>query len=1074
VARVSDAELERIKVEVSLVSLVEAKGVALKKHGGDLVGRCPFHDDHGPSFVVSVAKNLWRCHGACQVGGSVVDFVMRAEGMSFRHAVELLRHGAPIVDERVRKQATVPRLPSPLDQSAEDRVLLAQVVGFYADALREHTDAQGFLARRRIDDPEAVATFKLGVSDRTLGLRLPEANRKAGAELRGRLQRLGILRPSGHELFRGSLVVPVFDAGGDVAEVYGRKVRDDLRAGTAKHLYLPGPHRGVFNHHAVAASDEVIVCESLIDALSFWCAGFRHVTAAYGVEGFTADHWQLFREHEVRRVLLAFDADAAGDKAAVKLSALMITEGIEVFRVEFPKDQDANDVAVSAKHPADELGSLLRRASWMGAGPAPSRRAAAVPAARAAKQEAPELAVIEEPSGPLASVPVVPVEPAVVSPSTPAPGDVEVSVNAEHELVAVFGSRRWRVRGLAKVSSFDMLRVNVLVAAGDGLRADDRFHVDTLDLYSARARAVFTKTAADELRVEEEVVKRDLGRVLLACEEHAEAVMRAAAEPVVVKVEMTDAERADALTLLRAPDLLDRIAADFSKVGMVGEATNCLVGYLAAISRKLDRPLAVIVQSTSAAGKSALMEAVLGFVPGEERVAFSAMTGQSLFYMGESDLAHKVLAIAEEEGAERAAYALKLLQSEGRLSIASTGKDNASGRLVTHTYEVCGPTAIILTTTAIDVDEELLNRCLVLTVDEARDQTRAIHARQRARHTLSGLLADRERERVIGLHQNAQRLLEALPVVIPMAEQLTFADGRTRTRRDHPKYLALISAVALLHQHQRPRRTVTHGGREVTYVEATAADVDAANRLAAAVLGQSLDELPPQTRRLLELLDQLVTRTTTTDQVERSVVRFTRRQLREELGWGDTQLKVHLARLVDLELVVAHRVEGATFLYQLAWDGAAGRDGGRFVVGLSDPNQPTLPIAESIDSPETHAYDSGRSGLTGAWSGSGRPLVGPRSGGGRTHVNGSKPNSSNGSRPVHLLGAEERADPAVVDVPVIDAGARTGSPSPVGGNSERSSGAAVQRAQRDGSDNTSPDTIISTHTTPTVAAVGGV
>ena len=85
------------------------------------------------------------------------------------------------------------------------------------------------------------------------------------------------------------------------------------------------------------------------------------------------------------------------------------------------------------------------------------------------------------------------------------------------------------------------------------------------------------------------------------------------------------------------------------------------------------------------------MDAVLGFVPGEDRVRFSAMTGQSLFYMGETDLAHKVLAVAEEEGAERASYALKLLQSEGELSIASTGKDTATGRLVTHTYTVTGP-----------------------------------------------------------------------------------------------------------------------------------------------------------------------------------------------------------------------------------------------------------------------------------------------------------------------------------------------------------------------------------------------
>ena len=221
--------------------------------------------------------------------------------------------------------------------------------------------------------------------------------------------------------------------------------------------------------------------------------------------------------------------------------------------------------------------------------------------------------------------------------------------------------------------------VNVLVGVGD------RFHVDTLDLYSARARQAFTLTAAAELALDEGVVKRDIGRVLLACEEHAEAVIAAAQAPKSAEVVLSDGERAAALELLRDPHLVDRIVTDFAAVGVVGEATNCLVGYLAALSRKLDQPLAVIIQSTSAAGKSALMEAVLGLVPSEERVKFSAMTGQSLFYMGEADLAHKVLAVAEEEGASKAAYALKLLQSEGELSIASTGKDTASGRLVTHT-----------------------------------------------------------------------------------------------------------------------------------------------------------------------------------------------------------------------------------------------------------------------------------------------------------------------------------------------------------------------------------------------------
>ncbi|MDQ6838991.1 MAG: DNA primase, partial [Actinomycetota bacterium] len=493
----------------------------------------------------------------------------------------------------------------------------------------------------------------------------------------------------------------------------------------------------------------------------------------------------------------------------------------------------------------------------------------------------------------------------------------------------------WRVRGLGKVSSFDLLRLNVMVS-----RADDRdgpvFHVDTLDLYSARARAGFVKAAAAELGLGEEVVKADLARVLLAAESAAEDAVATAQAPADPAVVLSAAEEAAAMELLRDPHLVERIAADVARAGIVGEATNVLVGYLAAVSRKLDRPLAVIVQSSTAAGKSSLMDAVLGFVPDEERVQFSAMTGQSLFYMGEADLAHKVLAVVEEEGAERASYALKLLQSEAELSIASTGKDTATGRLVTHTYRVAGPVAIFLTTTAVDVDEELLNRCVVLTVDEDRDQTRAIHDRQRAAQTLEGLLADAERRRIVKVHQDAQRLLAPVAVVNPFAPRLGFADERTRTRRDHTKYLTLIRAIALLHQHQRPRHRVTHDGRALTYIEVTIDDIALANRLAHEVLGRSLDELAPQTRRLLGHLDELVAKMAAASETARADVRFTRRAVREHCGWSDFQVRTHLGRLVDLEYVLVHRGgRGQSFVYELLWDGA-GADGRPHLGGLVD------------------------------------------------------------------------------------------------------------------------------------------
>ncbi|HMG00011.1 MAG TPA: CHC2 zinc finger domain-containing protein, partial [Gemmatimonadaceae bacterium] len=96
-ARIPEAEIERLKSEVSLARLVEAKGVALARHGADLVGRCPFHEDRTPSLVISPKKNLWHCLGACQAGGSVIDWVMKTEGLSFRHAVEVLRDGAPSI-----------------------------------------------------------------------------------------------------------------------------------------------------------------------------------------------------------------------------------------------------------------------------------------------------------------------------------------------------------------------------------------------------------------------------------------------------------------------------------------------------------------------------------------------------------------------------------------------------------------------------------------------------------------------------------------------------------------------------------------------------------------------------------------------------------------------------------------------------------------------------------------------------------------------------------------------------------------------------------------------------------------
>ena len=990
-ARIADSELERLKHEVSLVRLIEGQGHRLISQGKDLACRCPWHEgDETPSCIVSPKSNLWHCFG-CDAGGTVIDWVMRSQRVSFRHACELLlkQHptlaasaagngaivAAPKLSPGRLRQAQSFALRTDADQAASDQRLLGEVIEFYHETLLASPEALKYLEARGLGDRELIEHFKLGFANRTLAYRLAPKQYKAGAELRAALQRVGILRESGHEHFNGSLVIPVIDDAGVVTEVYGRKIRDDLRPGTPYHLYLPGPHRGVWNAGAAHGSPAdgspkvVILCEALIDALTFWAAGFRNVTASYGVEGFTAEHLALFKQCGIQRVFIAYDRDEAGDRAAERLGAQLMAEGLECCRVLFPHGMDANEYALKVQPAAKSLGVALRSAHWMGKGARPKSlplsSSESLPLESSPPPGAQSAADIEstvtDPTPMATAAAAVPLEASLMPPPSMQPSSIEpleevcalqgecppqgvctpqgvpLEVRA-HEVLIVLGDRRWRIRGLSSEMTPGQLKVNLLVSRGEA------FHVDTLDLYIARARAAYINQAAAELGLPEETLKHDLGAVLLRLEAlQAEKLESQPAAPILT---MTAEEKAAALALLTDPNLPQRIVADLSLCGVVGEETNKLVAYLACLSRKQEKPLAVVVQSTSAAGKSTLMEAVLALMPQEERVHYSAMTGQSLFYMGEIGLKHKILAIAEEQGVQEAAYALKLLQSQGALTIASTGKDPVSGRLVTHEYQVEGPVMLFLTTTAIEVDEELLNRCLVLTVNESREQTRAIHQLQRKRRTLAGLIEREERQGRVRVHQNAQRLLRALPVVNPYAEQLSFLDGAARTRRDHEKYLSLIESIALLHQYQREVKTTETVNGLIEYVEVTLEDIQLANELASRVLGHCLDELPPQTRRLLSVIVEMVDRECRAQQVSRTQYRFSRRQVREYSGFGHTQLRLHLDRLVAMEYLLVHRgTRGASFVYELVYGpGPADRIPEKSPeANTADPRSPHLP-----------------------------------------------------------------------------------------------------------------------------------
>jgi hypothetical protein len=589
----------------------------------------------------------------------------------------------------------------------------------------------------------------------------------------------------------------------------------------------------------------------------------------------------------------------------------------------FPHGQDANEYAVKVQPAAKSLGVLLNAAAWIGRGkvsidesatttrypgsgtvpltPAPSSLVAAKAAELAA--DAPALVVPTTPSMAAKEENSLPVNPPAVS---------NLQLQGEHWLLTLDG-REYRLGGLEKTLGTDVLKITLRLKVGE------RFHLDSLDLAKDGDRRRFIERAAEETALHADLLKRDVGRLLLAVET-TQAELARPAEAAPTAVVLTPEERAEALQWLQAPDLIGRLRVAFRSAGIIGEENNVLLAYLAGVSRKLERPLAIIVQSASAAGKTTLMDAVLAFFPEEERVKYSAMTGQSLYYLGETNLKHKILAIVEEAGAEKASYALKLLQSEGELTIASTGKDPQTGRMETQEYHVEGPVMIMLTTTAIDLDEELQNRCLTLAVYESPEQTARIHTLQRERRTLAGLVAKTQRTELLRVLKNAQRLLSPVEVLNPFAPALTFPSGRTRNRRDHEKYLTLIDSIALLHQHQRVRGRHETGTKTIEYVQVTLDDIALANELAPEVLGRSLDELPPQTRRLLDHIRALV-RSRSASTGAKCAATFSRRELREACGWSLTQVRVHLERLIELEyLELRHGRLGSSFVYELMMD----------------------------------------------------------------------------------------------------------------------------------------------------------
>jgi len=693
------------------------------------------------------------------------------------------------------------------------------------------------------------------------------------------LKRIGVLTEKGNEHFYGYVIFPLYDLNGNPAGIYGRKLDDMITGNVPDHLYLPGERRGLFNRQAARAHKEIILTESVIDSLSLINAGIKNTIPCYGTNGLTPDHVRLLKQSGVKTVYISFDADESGRMATESVSTRLRAEGIRTHIVNLPDSQDINDFFLLTANAPKRFKELINQAN---------------PDANQAVKE----------------------------------GKDQV-IKTDYGFTMTAEGRKYEIRGLSKNNG--KLKATVKGILYD--KSKKRLHVDTVDFYSARSRNFLVKGLCDLFGADESTVAQDVERLL----ELAENYQRP--EQIQDKKQMTAQDKKAALAFLKSKNMFNEILTDFETLGYTGEEMNKLLCYIAAISRKMESPLSVMIQSRSAAGKSFLQDTVLSLIPEDDFVKYTRLTDQALFYKDKDSLKHKILAIEELDGTSGAVYSIRSIQSSKKITIAYTGKDPATGELKTQDNTVEGPLMVFITTTQVDIDGETQSRFVFISIDESEQMTKKILAKQRQSQTMEGMISRLKSFAIIKKHQDANKLLKPLHVFNPYAGLLTFTSKSLRARRDHTKYLNLILAITYLYQYQRKIRTMEFSGKAIEYINVTLADIKKANEIANEVLGRSLDELSPPSRNLLKLIREMVIIHCRKKKIKPEEYHFTRRDIREYSTWSDFQVKTHIRQLEELEYIYAViGKKGKEYIYELLVIDKVDEEK-PFLVGLTDIKQ---------------------------------------------------------------------------------------------------------------------------------------
>ena len=875
-------ELERIKEGVPILDLAKSYGYQLKRAGADCYkALCRWHPDKNPSLTFWPSSNTFHCFG-CGKGKTVIDFVIYQENVDSGNAIKTLKArykhmlnlNDPLPDKEKGSSAQKPPSNEAELLHPNTQKLLNRVVEYYHNSLKNSSRPIEYLIKRKIRQGELVDQFKVGYSDGTLLDKLTDQDRAS-------LREAGIINEHGYERFKDCIVFPVINEAGQITEIYGRCL--DKERG--RHFYLPGPHKGIFNPKALNHK-EIFLCESIIDCLSIMSLGYVNVTTSFGINGFTDEMLEIVKKKSIEKVYICYDSDKQAEKAISfspparsgrgvfqlqqklksSLSEKLKEINIEVYRVLFPC-KDANEFICKTEEPAKEFEHLVSEATVL------------------------------------------------YQKETKADELQESWEYRDHEHHFSFGNRLYTARGLEKNKTNTSLKLFLKLVI------EDKFHIDnSLDLFNSKLCLVFCKTAGLSLDIDSKVIKADLDRIIQILDHELEkqlANLQDKKQDQKKKFQKDIAISLKAVEFLKDPLMIVRFVKDVVKCGIVGESLNVFYCFLATLSRFLPEKIHVIIQSESSSGKSTILNLIRSFVPEDQVHYFTQVSPNSFYYQEDDAFIRSCIFIAESEGMEQAAYAVKQMMSEDELSKSSTVTDPQTGEFRSVLRNKKTSSVFMLTIPKTGFDEEVENRSVVLTTDESLAQTIRVQEQQRKKRSPEGIRALEVKKECQKFYQHVQ--MEFQPyhgTQNRYIDHLSFNTENQRTRRDNEKYLATIDCITLLFFKHRETFTDTHGHH---YLRTHLIDIVLAHFIVRRLFTTTVEDLPPQAKNFYSKICRHLQEESVSKDTDILSLWLNRKQMREITRLSNTRVSVYSKLLEDYGYFASKRFADGIY-YRLCFE----------------------------------------------------------------------------------------------------------------------------------------------------------